>query len=126
MPETKLIDGFKLHIPSDALAKMLKARSTYHAARAKEKEGELPDLERVIERTKPGKHHRAAARFSSNSYSTEDADPVGALKRDIRTHKLKALRFDFAAKYLAPDAIYELDQRTATDMELIDDEDDDA
>lgn len=119
----KLIEGFKLHIPTDALAKMLKARATYHNGRAAEKEKELPELERVIERTKPGKSQERSAKFS-NSYAVESADPVKALKTDIRTHKIKALRFEFAAKYLAPDSIYELEQRVAQDLELIDDEDD--
>lgn len=118
------IEGFKLHIKNSDLTKLLKSRALHHLKRAIDKEKEVPALKALLERTKARPEDRAKAPFvkMSNSYHMQDADPVGALEKDIRTHRDKAARFGFFAKHLAPKSIYELSEAEAQRLELINDD----
>ena len=118
-----LIDGFKLHIPTEDLARMLKGRVKYHLERAQQKEKELPELEAILKRTQPTKAQERAAKFSNYTTNVYH-DPVTSLKQEIRAHKVKAARFDFYSRHLAA-GVYVLESRTAMELELVDDEDDD-
>jgi len=116
------IEGFKLHIETAEMAKLLHARADYHTRRAATKEAELPQLKALLERIKANPEDRQALKAFNGSYATQEADPIGSLERDIRNHKARAVKFDFYATHLASNATYVLDGGEASRLELLNEE----
>jgi hypothetical protein len=120
------IKGFDLHVTSEELSRLLKGRAEYHQRRAKDKEAELPNLRNLLERLKANPEDRMAlTMIKSSAYNMREADPIGALEKDIRNHKTRAVKFDFYANHLAPGAVYMLSSNEAASLELVNDMDED-
>jgi hypothetical protein len=132
-----MIEGLKLNIPSKELAELVKSRAGYHRSRADLKEKEqlpmlratLPDLEKAMAVVQShGQNPQKLGdmgKFSSNSSYNMNENPVDQLKKDIekleldiRSHRNKALVFDFISTHLFDDT-YSLTETDLTRLEIL-------
>jgi hypothetical protein len=111
-----MIEGMILHLKSEELATLLRARADYHVKRAEQKQVEVPKLQASLKTldTPP-----SGALMVSNSSRGYGVDPVDALEDQIRAHKLKARTLNFYADHVAPSEVYALTDADLQRLELV-------
>jgi hypothetical protein len=110
-----MIDGMKVHIKTEELAKLLRERAGYHTKRALQKGKEIPQLQRsmkALDRAPKG-------HVVSNSTRGYGVDPVEELESQIRSHKKKATALNFLATHLAKGETYALTEAELRQLELL-------
>jgi len=113
-----MIEGLKFKLTGAELKKHCYDRRDYHMQRANDKDKELPALEDAIERIKAtGSTNPELLASMSKTYHMTHEDPVGALQKDIKEHKNKALLFNFYAEHFFDD-IYSVEPSDLVALEI--------
>lgn len=97
-----MIEGLKIRVTAEELACHLKNRAAYHRTRADKKEAELPALKSAADKVKADLQPASLTHMNkgTSSYSADVDNLVEQMESDIRTHRNKALAFDYFAGHL--------------------------
>lgn len=114
-----MVEGLHFRLTADELRSHLRARSAYHADRAKTKEAELPNLQKsmgIVTGTPEGVPPVVIA-STSNRYSFDPQSVIEQAKSDIENHKRKTKRFAFLAEHVY-DSPYALTESELREIEF--------
>ena len=115
----EMVEGLHFRVTADELRSHLRARSTYHADRARAKEAELPNLQKSmgIVTGAPEGVPPVVIASTSNRYSFDPQSVIEQAKSDIENHKRKTKRFSFLAEHVY-DSPYALTESELREIEF--------